>query len=289
MAFNWEPFSYHPELYEKIAVLAEEMGLDSFFVSDHFLRPHLGIEPHLIKRHATIEAYSLLSYIAAKTSTIKLGTCVTPLTMRNPAQLAKIVSTLDNLSEGRFIFGAGTGYYDKEFEAYSPYDLHRRVARSIEAVKLIKRLWTEDVVDFTGEFFSVKGAVLEPKPVQKPNPPIWFGALHERMFRVTAELGEGWMPAPSLGATPEFYEKNSKLIRSMAKPGKKITMSLMGYVVEDPSISPMPPLGTASEIGKAIEQYRSAGCVHVAVAFLPVEKYLDSLKRFCIEIVPSFS
>lgn len=289
MAFNWEPFSYHIDLYEKIALSAEKMGFDSYFVSDHFLRPFLGVEPHLVKRHATIEAYSLLSYIAAKTHTIKLGTCVTPLTMRNPAQLAKIVSTLDNLSGGRFIFGAGTGDYEREFEAYSPYGLQRRVSRSIEAVKLMKKLWTEDVTDFSGEFFHVKGAVLEPKPVQKPGPPIWFGALHERMFRVTAELGDGWMPAPSLGATPEFYEKNSKLIRSMAKPGKKITMSLMGYVAEDPSISPLPPLGTMSEIGKAIEQYRSAGCEHVAVAFLPVEKYLDSLNKFCSEIVPSFS
>ncbi len=288
MAFNWEPFSYHLDLYEKIAVSAEEMGFDSFFVSDHFLRPFLGVEPHLVKRHATIEAYTLLSYIAAKTQTIRLGTCVTPLAMRNPAILAKTVSTLDNLSNGRFIFGAGTGDYETEFEAYGSYGLHKRVSKSIEAVQLMKRLWTEDVTDFSGEFFNVKGAVLEPKPVQRPNPPIWFGALHERMFRVTAELSDGWMPASSLGATPEFYEKNSRLIKSIAKPGKKITMSLMGYVVKDPSTSPLPPLGTEHEIGKVLEQYRVAGCEHVVAAFLPVEEYLDSMKKFCAEIVPSF-
>jgi len=289
MTFNWEPFSYNLSLYERIAMSAEELGFDSFFVSDHFLRPFLAIGPGLVHRHATIEAYSLLSYIAAKTQTIKLGTCVTPLAMRSPPLLAKIISTLDNLSNGRFIFGAGTGDYEKEFEIYSPWDSQRRVSRSIEAIALMKKLWTEDITNFSGKFFNVKEAVVEPKPLQKPYPPVWFGAMHKRMFSVTAELGDGWMPARSLGATPEFYEKNSKIIKSMVKPGKKIVMSLMGYVVEHPSLAPLPPLGTGDEIGKVLEEYRAAGCEHVAVAFLPVTKYLDSMKKFCADIVPSFS
>jgi alkanesulfonate monooxygenase SsuD/methylene tetrahydromethanopterin reductase-like flavin-dependent oxidoreductase (luciferase family) len=288
---NWEPFSYNVKFYEEIATYAEKFEYDSFFVTDHYLRPFLEVEPNTIKRHATIEAWSLLAYITAKTEFIRIGSCVTPLPMRNPAILAKIISTIDNLSNGRVIFGVGAGYERREFEAYAHWEPPNiRVLKVKEALILMKKLWTEDIVDFEGKFFKVKRAVLEPKPVQKPHPPIWVGAMHEKMFHITVELADGWIPARSLGATPEFYAENSKKILSLAKKlGRKIMLGLMGYITDEGFSTPLPSLATIKDVKRILEQYKNLGCEYFIAVFFPIEKYITLMKKFRQEIIPSFS
>lgn len=291
ICYNWEPFAYDLRIYEKVASAAEGLGYDAFFVSDHFIRPFLPVDQGTLKRQVTHEAWTLLSYVAAKTSTIRLGTCVTPLPVRYPPQLAKTISTLDNLSDGRVILGAGAGDDRNEMEMYSHFGTRKFLAsKSIEAIKLLNRLWTEDVVDFKGKFYRLSHAVLEPKPLQKPHPPVWTGAMGQRMVRATIELGDGWIPARSLGATPEFYEVNAKLIASeAAKLGRKVMLGLMGYVLGPGGVSPLPALGRFDEAAGVIERYSASGCEYLIAAFLPPENTVELAERFAKEIVPSFS
>lgn len=124
-----------------------------------------------------LEGISLLSYVAALTQRIRLGAAVFLITLRNPILLAKSLATLDQLSQGRLIVGVGLGGITRLYEAYglSP---ERRVARFLEALTLLQRLWTEEELTFQGQFWKIDRASLLPKPIQKPHPPIWFGAYY---------------------------------------------------------------------------------------------------------------
>jgi alkanesulfonate monooxygenase SsuD/methylene tetrahydromethanopterin reductase-like flavin-dependent oxidoreductase (luciferase family) len=176
-----------PRLLEKMAVRADELGYDSFLVTDHFMTQ---------VSNRNIDAWTFLPYLAGKTKKIRLGTCVTPLPFRHPAMLAKMVATADFLSGGRIILGSGLGWSRPEFEGFSTWrELPDRAAMSREALELMTRLWTsESPVDYQGRFVGVRGAVVEPKPVQKPYPSVWFGAMAPFHLRLAAAYGSGWIP-----------------------------------------------------------------------------------------------
>jgi alkanesulfonate monooxygenase SsuD/methylene tetrahydromethanopterin reductase-like flavin-dependent oxidoreductase (luciferase family) len=177
----------NPKILEKMAIKADSVGYDSFLVTDHFMLP---------EANNHLDVWSFLPYLAGKTSNIRLGTCVTPLPFRQPGVLAKMISTTDNLSNGRVILGAGFGWYQPEFDGFSQWmDPKDRIAFTEEAVQLMTRLWTEKTpVDFTGKYVKAKGAVIEPQPVHKPYPPIWFGGNKPQSLRLAGQYGDGWMP-----------------------------------------------------------------------------------------------
>jgi len=136
--------------------IADSLGIDGFVLPDHYMSP---------RSNDTLEAWVTLAHLAAVTSHIMLGTLVTPIPLRPPQLLAKIVSTVDVLSEGRSLLGVGAGWWKEEFEAYSKWDNPKvRVEKVDEGVALIKRLWTESKVDFEGKHYRAKGAVLLPSP-----------------------------------------------------------------------------------------------------------------------------
>lgn len=140
---------------------------------------------------STLETWILLTHLASKTCTIRLGTWVTPIPLRSPGLLAKTVATLDVLSGGRAILGVGAGVTERMFEAYSTWDPPRtRVDKTEEGVDLILRLWKEPQVDFKSKHFRAKSAVLEPKPVQKPHPPLLFGGSGQRMLRLAGKFAD---------------------------------------------------------------------------------------------------
>lgn len=115
----------------------------------------------------------------------------TPIPFRPPGILAKMVATVDLLSSGRTILGVGAGWSRTEFEGYNEWVSGKtRVDRTEEGVKLILRLWQEDKVDFQGKFYSAKAAVLDPKPLQKPHPPLLFGGFSPRMLRLAGRYGD---------------------------------------------------------------------------------------------------
>lgn len=206
----------NPVVLQKIAVKADELGYDCLLVTDHYMNS---------RGAGTLDAWTFLSFVAAKTSKIRLGTCVTPIPFRQPAVLAKMISCLDQLSQGRVILGAGTGWYKPEFDGFSRWlESAQRVKATREGVELMLKLWTEQgPLDYSGRFVSSKGAVLDPKPVQKPHPPLWFGADGKRMLQMCGRYGDGWLPVGPrwFGNTyprPEEYaEKRKVILAELAK------------------------------------------------------------------------
>jgi len=132
-----------------------------------------------------------LTYAAAVTTRIRLGVSVMVLPLHHPNHVAHQVATLDYLSNGRAILGAGLGRDEHYREFQVPRE--RRIRRFRESVELIKALWTEPVVNYHGSIFQLDGATMAPKPVQKPHPPIWFGGTHPDALRRTASIADGWM------------------------------------------------------------------------------------------------
>lgn len=266
------------------ACRAEELGYDSIFFSDHYMTPY---SPDW---YETYEALTLISFLAARTSKIRLGTCVTPIPFRPPGILAKIISTLDNLSNGRIILGVGAGWVKGEFEAYSHWDENPvRVNKTEEALRLILRLWTEDEVDFKGKYYTAKGAVLKPKPVQKPHPPLWFGTLGEYMLKLTAKYGDGWIPW--VRTTPQEYEEKAKRLMKYAdemnREGKITLACVIGQITKEglkPIIDDVP---SVTNWDKTVERYLAAGCRYPVLWFHP-KKYIKLMEEFSEEVAPSF-
>jgi alkanesulfonate monooxygenase SsuD/methylene tetrahydromethanopterin reductase-like flavin-dependent oxidoreductase (luciferase family) len=183
---------------------AEKTGLDSVMMGNHLVA--IGI-----KRREALEAWTTLAAIASKTNRIKLGTCVTDPHRRHPAVLAQTVATLDIVSNGRTIFAIGPG----EAMNLDPYGIpwDKPVSKMRETIEILKKLWTEQSVNYEGEFFRLHEAILEPKPIQKPHPPIWVAGISTRTMRITAELANGWFP---LLITPEQYMVGLNNIRQWA-------------------------------------------------------------------------
>jgi probable F420-dependent oxidoreductase len=274
------PAFLDPTAIIKIAQKAEEWGYDSIFLTDHYMTPYYV---------ATYAVLPFLSYLAAATSKLKLGTVVTPIPFRPPAIVAKMISTMDVLSGGRIIFGVGAGWSQREFEAYSQWDEDRiRVKKTEEGVKLMLRLWTDDEVTFRGEYYQTTGAVLQPKPIQQPHPPLWFGTLGEYMLKLTARYGDGWLPWCT--TTPELYAAKAETLRGEARKwGRqgKITYACVVGQLTTAELGHFPRHPQVIRWAETIERYMAAGCEYVLLYFHPYE-YLPLLKQFTDEVLPSF-
>lgn len=186
---------------------AEKLGFHSAWVVEQVLGSIPSLEP-----------VELLTYVAAVTERIRLGSAVLLSALRSPVHLAKSLATLDHLSHGRLIVGVGLGGNPGVYPAYG-ISAERRAARFAEGIRLMKRLWTEPRVTFEGEFWRLQNASMEPKPLQKPHPPVWFGAHHPNALKRAAELGDGFMGAGSL-STVKFGEEVKLLRDLLQKAGR---------------------------------------------------------------------
>lgn len=180
---------------------AEALGFESAWVVEQVL----GTLPCL-------EPVELLSWAAALTSRIRLGTAVLLTPLRSPVHLAKSLATLDQLSGGRLDVGIGLGGNPKIYAAFG-ISAARRVARFNEGLRLMQALWTEPRVTFAGEFWQLENAALEPKPLQRPHPPLWVGAHHPDAFRRSVAWAKGFMGAGS--ATTATFAKEVALLRKL--------------------------------------------------------------------------
>jgi len=277
-------------LFTDTATLSEELGYDGYFIPDHYNQP---------RTNDCAEPFTTLAYIAAKTNRIKLGTIVNPIPRYFPPQLAKIIAHLDHLSEGRVIPGFGAGWNPDEFYTYAPQQAWEsprvRVERTIEGTRLILKLWTEEKTTFEGKYYSVKDAILEPKPLQKPHPPVWSGSSGEYMLRMTAKYFDGWMPS-------NWRWTNSG--DTEAKNYRRRVEELRGYLREygrDENKFTFGVQGGATDSAGLVEAYREAGCNYY-IAFIgdytPAQgypfsfyphQYLDLARRFAKEVMPSFT
>jgi len=182
---------------------AEALGFHSAWVVEQILGSVRSLEP-----------VGLLTWAAAVTERLKLGAAVLLTALRSPVQLAKSLATLDHLSQGRLIAGVGLGGNPRVYPAFG-VTAERRAARFAEGLRVMKRLWTEERVTFDGEFVTLQNASMQPKPVQQPHPPLWFGGHHPNALRRAVELGDGFIGAGSI-STATFLEE-VQLLRGLLK------------------------------------------------------------------------
>lgn len=191
--------SQHPEtddaaerlqgLVEQVK-LAESLGFDSIWAGEHHLTPGF----HFFSQLA------LLSHLSAHSGDMHLGTNLLLLPMHRPVDVAEQVALIDLACRGRFILAVGQGYRREEFAALgAPHE--ERLARMIEGISVIRRLWTETEIDHEGSWFSLEKATLRPGPFHAGGPPIWVGATADRAIRRAAEIGDGFMAAPNADNT----------------------------------------------------------------------------------------
>jgi probable F420-dependent oxidoreductase len=186
---------------------AEAIGFESAWVQEQVL----GSIPH-------VSPIELMSYAAACSDRLRLGCAVFVTPLYSPVHLAKNLSSLDQLSRGRLDIGVGTGGKFRMFSAFG-VDPDTFVARFVEGLRLMKALWTEPEVNFDGRFWQLRGATMEPKPFQKPYPPIWFGANHPDAVRRAVAHGDGFFGAGSQ-TTAQFADQVGVLRAALEAAGR---------------------------------------------------------------------
>lgn len=180
----------------RYASTAEELGFDSVVTADHIFMEN--------------EALTILTAVAMKTRRIRICSLVLDGNRRDPTVLAHITSTLDRISTGRLILGVGKGVFNEPSYFYT---VNKPVSRMLEAIQVLKKLWTEDEVSYSGDFFSYNRLRLNSKPLQKPHPPLWIAAFGSRMFRIAAEIADGFI---TQNMPPEMFKQCVKKARGMA-------------------------------------------------------------------------
>ena len=172
---------------------AETLGYDSLWVQES-----------IVGKVPILEPVGLLNYVAALTTRVRLGTSVMLLVLRNPVQLAKSLSSLDQMSHGRLTTGIGIGGHVPEAIFGLPSE--RRIRRFVEAIQVLKALWTEPQASVDGTYWTFKDVAMEPKPVQQPHPPLWFGARQAPALKRAVQHGDGFMGAGS-SSTADFIQQ----------------------------------------------------------------------------------
>ena len=198
-----------PDDLDTLVQRGEAYGFHSVMIADHVVFPTDIHSPYpytvsgAFPGHGdAMEQLTLMAFVAAKTTTLRLVTSVMILPYRNPVLTAKMLATIDVLSRGRVTVGVGVGWLREEFEALDTPDFTRRGAVSNEYIQIFKTLWTQDPATFTGEFYQFQALHCLPHPVQKPHPPIWIGGHSPAALRRAARYGDGWHPVGANPAVP---------------------------------------------------------------------------------------
>jgi probable F420-dependent oxidoreductase len=182
------------ESYKAIWKIADEARFDHCWAMDH-----LASIGNIGDDRPIFDGWELLAAMAMATSHVRIGLLVTGITYRNPALLAKIATTVDHLSSGRLEFGIGAAWATNEHEMYGISGLDHRVGLLSEGLQVIRSLWTQERTDFDGRYYKMRNAVANPKPVQKPYPPIWIGSGGPTMLKLTARHADVWNASGSAG------------------------------------------------------------------------------------------
>ncbi len=278
----------------------EALGYDSVWTSEHifFYGP-------------TMDAFTVLAAYAARTRRLLLGTAVTLLPLRPAAVVAKEATSLDILSGGRLILGVGVGgEYPKEFEACG-VPVQERGARTNEAIRLLRRLWREDVVSHQGRFWRLNGVSLQPKPVQAGGPPIWVAGRSEAAMRRAGRLGDGYVPY--LFSPERFrdgWAKVQEYARAAGRDPAAITPALYQFIsladsyeeakaaaVADLSRRYNQPfenlvdryvvMGTARDCVRRLEQYVEAGVRHFLLVFIGPSGTREQARACARDVLPA--
>ena len=239
------------ESYSAVWKLADEARFDHCWAMDH-LASIGGIGDD----RPIFDGWELLAGMATSTTHVRLGLLVTGITYRNPALLAKIATTVDHLSGGRLEFGIGAAWAANEHEMYAISGLEHRVGLFSEGLQVIRSLWTEERTDFDGRYYTMRNAVANPKPVQKPYPPIWVGSGGPRMLKLTARHADVWNASGAAGRDLENAVAASQQLdeacSAISRDPNEIRRSVQLPAGEDPA-----------EIVDRVHRYHEAGFTEI--------------------------
>jgi probable F420-dependent oxidoreductase len=294
----------------RVAEKAEALGYDTVWFSDHIVIPtevksFYPYDPSGKMPFTPSEPYweplTVIGYVAGRTSRLRLGTSVLILPYRNPIVTAKMLATLDVLSNGRVTLGAGVGWMEEEFKAIGLDTYSRRGAYSDECIRIFRELWTKDNPSFQGEFHQFSNIRCEPRPVQPGGLPIWIGGHTSQAIRRAARLGDGWQPLvqrPPADLPPaEMQEKISHLRAFAQQAGRdpqRITLA-MGSSIQFTDGAATGPrslfTGTPAQIVETLRRYQELGIQNFRCDFpsLSIDGLLQAMERFATEVRPQFA
>jgi F420-dependent oxidoreductase-like protein len=297
--FNSDQYEIFEALKKK-AQWAEEHNFAWFSLMDHLIQiPGVGVadEPFM-------EGWSTLSALAAVTSKIRLGILVTSVAYRNPAHLAKIAAGVDIISGGRLTFGIGAGWYVQEYQQYNwdfPEKPAVRIGQMEEAIQLVVKMWSEPRATFHGKYFHIQDAILEPKPVQKPHPPIMIGGSGEQL---TLRAVARWADACNIFGDPKLVKSKFDILRGHCdKAGRDFNSiertNLTSFILaKDESALkakkerlqlPDPFRGYALTVPQVIDLvggYQDAGTQMLILS--SYKNDVETLELFAAEVMPKF-
>jgi probable F420-dependent oxidoreductase len=275
--------------------LAEELGFDSVWVMDHlfntgYIRERLEDKPYY-------HPLGTLSYLAATTKKVLLGTSVLVLPYHNPVELAKYTASLDQMSGGRVTLGVGVGAMTEEFQALG-IPMRQRASLTNESIKLMRELWSSPSPSYHSRRWEFSDLYFSPKPVQKPSIPIWVGGSSPGALQRVATLGDGWHPS---GVSPEEYSLAKREIEDLAVAAGRDPAQLTWSIRVEVEVHGGPSSDRAANrsrlpgndpagMAAAIEAYGNAGVEHVILALNSGD--VDSLTRVMetvgTEVIPQF-
>jgi probable F420-dependent oxidoreductase len=291
-----------PEALETLVQRGEALGFASVMIADHLVFPVTikskypytvtGVFPG---QGDVLDQLSLMAFVAAKTTRLRLVTSVMIVPYRNPVLTAKALATIDVLSKGRVTLGVGVGWMREEFEALDAPDFDRRGSVTDEYLRIFKTLWTESPSSFAGRFYRFDALRCQPQPVQKPHPPIWVGGHSKPALRRAAQFGDGWHPVGANPAVPlpptelrALLDELYRLAEAHGRDPKSLTISYKApvYDLGEPLLGPRgerrPFSGGAAQIADDITTYARLGVSEIVFDFRSesLAESLDRMERF---------
>jgi len=289
--------AFDPAWMRRYLARAEELGFDGAWTQEQVL----GTIPHLAPTE-------IMSFAAACTERMRLGCAVFITPLHSPVHLAKSLSTLDQITRGRLEVGVGIGGRNRMFSAFG-VDRETFVTRFNEGLRLMRALWTEPKVDFSGRFWQLDGAAMEPKPFQKPGPPVWFGGSHPAALRRAVRHGDGFFGAGS-NTTAQFAEQvqivRAELDRQQRDPaGFPIAKRVYIAVDDEPDrarqrmsdalgrlygffglrdMTPVSVWGTPEQCVRGVAEVADAGAGLILLN--PLFDDAEQMERLAAEVVP---
>ena len=261
--------------------LAEREGFESLWVYHRMLypidpqqgygTPDKSQWPEYLKN--SLDPLTTLAFIAANTSKVKLGSCIIDMVFHNPVTLAREFTTIDILSDGRVVCGFGIGWSKDEYLAANiPYE--KRGERADEILQAMKKIWTEDIVEFDGKFYKIPKSIIGPKPIQKPHPKILLGGLSPKTFERMVKYGDGYIGV--LAGSFEYFHNSIKMfndsIEKSSRARKDFDLTILTYPYlmksnssEEGDRAPMTGR-TIDEIGSDLSMLKNSGVDRVILA-----------------------
>lgn len=269
----------NPYFHRELAEVADELGYESVWLPEHLVfTSSMSRSPYPGQSHPPVppetpifDAFAYLAFLAGRTERVRLATHVYNIGLRHPFVAARAVQTLDIVSGGRAIFGVGASWLEQEWVA-AELDFATRAGRVDECIEVCRRLWTEPEVTHHGEHFSFEGVIFEPKPVQRPHPPILVGGESGAALRRAARLGDGWV---GMGHDVESAAVQIGRLRA--------ALEAQGRTLDGFDVTLGGPVGSRADL----ERWRDLGVTRVLVSpWTRGKESVEGLRRLADRINP---